>query len=67
MSKTQVSTPRIIAFIIWFFVTAPIWYYLFYKILVAVNASELMFFLYWIYMPSAIIGGIIVKLSDEGE
>jgi hypothetical protein len=36
------------------FVTLPIWYYLLYQILVRVNASELMFFLFWIYLPASI-------------
>lgn len=56
---------KIISLLIGLLVTGPIWYYLLYKILVSVNASELMFFLYWVYLPSAIIGGIIAKVSED--
>ena len=45
-------------------VVAPIWYYLLYQILVRVNASELMFFLYWVYLPTTLIAGIISKVAD---
>lgn len=48
-------------------VTGPIWYYLLYKILEAINASELMWFLYWIYLPVSIVLGVIAKLSDDDE
>ncbi len=33
------------------FLTLPIWLYLIYKILVLVNATELMWFLFWVYVP----------------
>lgn len=36
-------------------ITLPIWFYLLYKILKAVNATELMMFLFWIYMPVQIV------------
>jgi hypothetical protein len=56
---------KVITAILWLFVVTPIWYYLFYKILQAVNASELMWFLFWVYVPAAIVCGIIAKLSDK--
>lgn len=43
-------------------IVMPIWYYLLYQILVRVNASELMFFLYWVYVPAAIISASIKEL-----
>jgi len=46
------------------FITIPIWYYLVYKILIAVNASELMMFLYWIYLPAGILCTIIRHVID---
>ena len=46
-----------------FFVT-PIWFYLMYQILVRVNATELMFFLFWIYVPVSIIVQIISKITE---
>lgn len=36
-------------------ITTPIWFYLLYKILVAVNATDLMWFLYWIYLPFTVL------------
>lgn len=46
-------------------IALPIWYYLMYQILVRVNASELMFFLYWVYVPIGIVGGIISKVVED--
>lgn len=40
-------------------VAMPIWYYLLYKILVAVNATDLMMFLFWVYMPVGFVVAII--------
>lgn len=37
------------------FVTLPIWFYLLYQILERVNAGELMWFLYWVYVPFTIL------------
>ncbi len=46
-------------------ITLPIWFFLLYRILQSVNASELMWFLYWIYVPASIVVGLIGKLVDE--
>ncbi len=50
-------------------VTSPIWYYLLYQILKAVNASDVMWLLYWIYLPvgivSAILKGVAKSVFDE--
>ena len=56
---------KIIMLLVGLFITGPIWYYLLYKILQAVEASELMWFLYWIYLPVAIIMGVVAKVSDD--
>ena len=48
-------------------ITAPIWFFLLYRILQAVNASELMWFLYWIYLPASVVVGLIGKLVDEAQ
>lgn len=50
-----------------FCITLPIWYYLLYKILVAVNASELMFFLFWVYVPFAFICAFLSRIVDESK
>lgn len=47
------------------FITIPIWLFLLYKILHAVNASELMWFLYWIYVPANFIAGFLIKLAED--
>jgi hypothetical protein len=57
---------KIIAMILTVFVTMPIWYFLLYRILTAVGATELMWFLYWVYIPVAIVSMIIAKIV-EGE
>lgn len=46
-------------------VTLPIWYYLMYKILDSVNASELMWFLFWIYVPTSVLASVIAKLGSD--
>lgn len=47
------------------FVVLPIWYYLMYQILVRVNATELMFFLYWIYVPAALLAATVTKMIER--
>ena len=47
------------------FLTIPIWLYLLYQILQRVGASELMWFLYWIYVPATLIVQIAIKLTEE--
>jgi hypothetical protein len=54
-----------IAALLGMFVVAPIWYYLLYKILVAVNANELMWFLYIIYIPVSLIVQACMKLAEK--
>ena len=34
-------------------ITIPIWFYLLHSILVAINATDLQFFLFWVYVPFA--------------
>ena len=49
------------------FISLPIWFYLLYKILEAVQASELMWFLYWVYLPANIFITHVVKLFGGDE
>lgn len=44
--------------------TLPIWFYLLYKILQAVNASDLMWFLFWVYVPASFIAVAIGKAVE---
>lgn len=56
---------KIITGIISVLVVMPIWYYLLYKILIAIGASELMWFLFWIYLPLGILTQILVKITNS--
>jgi len=47
------------------FIVMPIWFFLLYRILDAVNAAELTWFLYWIYIPAAVLASVLVKLSGK--
>lgn len=48
-------------------ISLPIWYYLLYKILLAINATELMWFLYYIYLPVGVINTIISKIIEKSK
>lgn len=48
-------------------VTVPIWYYLLYKILEIVKATELMWFLYWIYLPVGVLALVLKAIVDREE
>jgi len=43
----------------------PMWFYLLYKILEAVNASDLMWFIYWCYIPVSIIISVIGRIAES--
>lgn len=47
------------------FVSLPIWFYLLYQILESVNANELMWFLYWVYVPVTLIVSALVKYISD--
>ena len=48
-------------------ISAPIWYYLLYQILLKVDASELMFFLFWIYVPVALFSNLVARIYGESK
>lgn len=48
-----------------FWLRLPIWFYLLYQVLVRVNASELMWFLYWVYVPVALLVAAIQNMLEE--
>ena len=56
---------RAIAALLGLCVVLPIWYFLLYQILVRVNASELMFFLFWAYLPVSALVQTILQLTKE--
>lgn len=45
-------------------VVAPIWYWLLYQVLTRVQASELMWFLYWVYVPVALLAGALQRIVE---
>jgi len=49
------------------FVSLPIWLYLLYQILESVNASELMWFLYWAYVPVTLIVSAFVHSQSNNK
>ena len=55
---------KAIAVLVGFLVVAPIWYWLLYQVLARVNATELMWFLYCVYITSDIFVGVLTKLTD---
>lgn len=46
-------------------VTMPIWFFLLYRILTAINATELTWFLYWVYVPAGILVSTLSKISES--
>ena len=48
-----------------FSIVTPIWYYLLYQILVTINASELLMFLFWIYVPVGVVLGISKGVLEQ--
>ncbi len=56
---------KIVSAILTVMVTIPIWFYLLYKILQAVNASELTWFLFWIYVPVIILVSLLKFIIDD--
>lgn len=49
------------------FIVMPIWYWLLYQVLTRVNASELMFFLYWVYVPAGLFSQVLVKFVPDDK
>jgi hypothetical protein len=45
--------------------TLPIWYYIMYYILTQINASELVWFLYWVYVPFGVFVNVVNKLIEK--
>jgi hypothetical protein len=56
---------KTIAGMVALFVTLPIWLYLLYKVLEYVHASELMWFLYWAYIPATILVQVTAKMATD--
>jgi len=53
-----------------FLIVLPIWYYLLYQILIRVDATELMMFLFWVYVPldfMVMVFGSVIKVLIDVE
>ena len=56
---------KALAAILMIAVTLPIWLYLLYQILLRVEASELMWFLFWVYVPLNLFVGVLGKFMER--
>lgn len=66
MSTSKPKGPRFwMAVIIRLLMTGPIWFYLLYTLLKGVNAGELAWFLYWVYVPMHIFSAILGYLAER--
>ena len=55
---------KVIAALLAVFIILPIWFYLIYYILSAVGASQLVWFLFWVYVPVSIFVTSIGKFIE---
>jgi hypothetical protein len=60
-----VKALKIISGLLAVFLSLPITFYLWYSVLKRVDASELMWFLFWVNLPVMIVVQIISKLTEK--
>lgn len=65
MTERSRDKIKIISTILFMCCTMPIWFYLQYQILRRVDASELMMFLFWVYVPTAVLGAIVTRILER--
>jgi hypothetical protein len=53
--------------IITIFITIPIWYYLLYKVLQSIGATDLMWFLFWVYVPFGLLMHFLQSIVKQLE
>lgn len=56
---------KVISALVSIFMTLPIWFYLLHEVLTAVSASDLSWFLYWVYVPASLFAGILARISSD--
>lgn len=56
---------KVIAVLVTLLIQMPVWYYLIYKILESINASELMWFLFWVYVPLGFFCSFVLRASES--
>lgn len=54
-----------VAALLFVLIVTPIWYYLLYSILVAIEATDLQFFLFWVYVPTSVLVSYILEVMEE--
>jgi hypothetical protein len=54
-------------FVIRLVIVAPIAWYLYYKVLVMIDATELMWFLFWMWLPISLLLIGLEKMVGKGE
>ena len=59
------SKLEIVVNILGLLVAMPIWFYLQYQILIRVQATELMMFLFWIYVPVVFLVSLLAKILGK--
>lgn len=61
--KTGAVVSTLVSAVLSIFVVLPIWLFLLYQILVKIQASELMWFLYWVYIPAVVAVNFLAQLA----
>lgn len=56
---------KIISAILTVCISTPIWFYLLYKILSAVGATDVMWLLYVVYVPIGIVANLIYLIANK--
>lgn len=56
---------KIVAGLLGIFLTLPINIYLWYKVLSMIGATELMWFLFWVYVPVILLVSVIAKFAED--
>lgn len=56
---------KIVSGLLAIFIGLPIWFYIMYQVLDAVNATELTWFLYWIYLPVTMFVSFVSKVTED--
>lgn len=58
---------KLIAGLLVIFVTLPIWFYLMHFMLTKTGASELQWFLFWVYMPAGVLVHALTAIASASE
>jgi len=56
---------KILTAVLAVFITMPIWFYLVYFILTTINAGSLQMFLFWVYVPLAMVVAITSRVMED--